>query len=162
MKLVGCLLIFVGGGCVWRIQMQERRRRRMILADLVLALRRMQEEIRMLRTPMPELLEKLAESCRQESAQLLRSAAKAAGQGKAVGAVWREQLTNLPLNRREQDILAGLSFQGDEETLCKELSFVAYELAKCAEERERCRPEEEKRATALCFSCAALMVILLI
>ena len=161
-KLLGSLLVFTGGGVVWWLQMQERRRRRAVLAELVLVLRRMQEEIRMMRTPMPELFRKLAEPCSQDTAGVLRAAASAVGQGGSVETVWREQLCRLPINQREQDILCEVSFCGDEESLCKELSFAAYELAKCAEELERSRPEEEKRTTALCFSGAALVVILLI
>lgn len=162
LKLLGSLLIFAGGACVWRLRIKEQRRRRTVLAELVLTLRHMQEEIRMMRTPMPELLKKMAESCGQETAQLLKAAATAAEQGETVGTVWRQQLLAFPLDKTERGILSGLSFQGDEEKLCKELSFAAYELAKCAEDLDRCRPEEEKRTTALCFSCAALVVILLI
>ena len=116
----------------------------------------------MMRTPMPELFRKLAEQCGCETGGVLRAAADASGRGEAVEIAWREQLCRLPLNRRELAALYELSFCGDEDALCKELSFAAYELAKCAEELERSRPEEEKRTTALCFSGAALVVILLI
>ena len=161
-KVLGSLLVFGGGGMFWRLQMQSRRSRRRILADLILALRRMQEEIRMVRPPLPELLEKLAEPCGSETGNLLREMAKAGAEGEAVDVVWRTGVCRLPLSEPEQEILLGLSFGGDETKVCKEISLVLYRLSNCAETLDRNRGEVEKREAALCFSGAALLVILLI
>jgi hypothetical protein len=62
---MGSLLVFAAGGLVWWIQQQERRRKGAVLADLASVLRQMQEEIRMMRTPMPELFRKLEKRCGQ-------------------------------------------------------------------------------------------------
>ena len=42
------------------------------------------------------------------------------------------------------------------------ISLAIYSMAQDAEEQTRRQPEEAKRATALCLSGAALLVILLI
>lgn len=161
-KVLGSLLVFGGGGMLWWFQMQSRRSRRRILADLMLVLRRMQEEIRMMRTPLPELLEQLAEPCGAETGKLLRDMAAAAVEGEAADIVWCKGVCGLPLSRQEREILSGLSFGGDEEKVCKEISLALYTLANHVEELDLSRAEEEKRAAALCFSGAALLVILLI
>ena len=75
---------------------------------------------------------------------------------------WRTGVSRLPVSQREKDLLLGLSFNGDEESVCKETALVLYGLSNCAEELEHSRAEEEKRTAALCFSSAALLVILLI
>lgn len=161
-KLVGSVCILMGGGLAWWLQLQERRRRRDTLADLITVLRQMNEEIRMARTPMPELLRKLSSGCGSETAELLRTTAAAVKQGVELEAAWRREIEQLPLAPRDREILHGLRFNGDEEKLCKGISLAIYQLAQSAEELERRRSEEEKRTTALCFSSAALLVILLI
>ena len=64
---------------------------------------------------------------------------------------------------RDREALAALgdSLHGDEGSVCKAISLVIYQLAKCLEETDRVRQQEEKRTAALCFSAALLMVILL-
>ena len=161
-KVLGSLLVFGGGGMFWWLQIQSRRRRRNVLADLMLALRRMQEEIRMMRPPLPELLGKLAEPCGEETGNLLREMAAAAVEGESVDVAWRTGVCRLPLSEAEHEILLGLSFCGDETKMCKEISLALYGLSNCAEELDHNCAEEEKRAAALCFAGAALLVILLI
>ena len=54
------------------------------------------------------------------------------------------------------------SLQGDEENACKGVSLARKTLQNSLKKLEDQRPDEDKRATALCFSAAALVVILLI
>ncbi len=163
-KLLGSLCIFSGGALAWWVQMAERRRKRDTLSDLLAALRRMAEEIRMARTPLPPLLDTLSRTCGPEAASFFRKTAEAARQGEDLPAAWREGAERLPLSEMDKAALAGLGkdIHGDEESACKAISIVAYELAKSAETAEQSRRSEEKQATALCFSAAALLVILLI
>lgn len=160
--LAGSVLILGGGLWAFLRVRGENRRRRNTLADLLGALERMGEEIRMARTPLPHLLERLAADCRPEAASLLRSAAKAARSGEDVGAVWRREAGALPLEPRDIEALRGLNLGGDEESVCHGISLVIHMLTKSLEESDARRPQEEKRTAALCFSAAALLVILLI
>ena len=57
---------------------------------------------------------------------------------------------------------AAASLQGDEEQLCRGLALASARLGDSLAERRRTQAEREKRTTALCFSAAALVVILLI
>lgn len=160
--LVGSVCILVGGLWAFLQIRRENRRRRNALSDLLLALERMGEEIRMARTPLPHLLERLAADCRPDAAGLLHAAAKAARAGEDVGAVWRREAGALPLEPRDLEALRGLDLGGDEESICHGIALVTHTLARSLEESDTRRPQEEKRTAALCFSAAALAVILLI
>ncbi|MCI8328349.1 MAG: hypothetical protein HFG02_01665 [Oscillibacter sp.] len=164
LKLLGSLLIACGGAFAWQLQRTERRRRRDTLSDLQRAFRRMGETVRMTRTPLPALLKSLAADCKEPVAAFFTAVSQAAGEGEELSKIWREQAETLPLNAADRAAVLNLVFdlQGDEEKVCKAISLVARELTEHAGEAERLRPETEKRAAALWFSAAALLVILLL
>lgn len=163
-KLLGSLCILSGGFLARWVQAAERRRRREALSDLLTALRRMAEEIRMARTPLPDLLERLSRDCGPDAAAFFRASADAVRQGMELSKAWAAAAEDLPLADGDKEELQdlGKDLRGDEETVCKAVSLVIYSLAKSAEEQDWRRPQEDRRATALCFSAAALLVILLI
>jgi len=164
LKLLGSLLIASGGVMAWRFQMSERRRRRDALDDLQTAFRRMGEEVRMARTPLPALLERLAGGCGPEAAAFFTAVSRAAGEGEALSPAWRRAAAALPLDGEDKSAVLALGdeLRGDEEKVCKAVSHAAWTLAKGAEKAERERPEKEKRAAALWFTASALLVILLL
>ena len=164
LKLLGSLCVASGGGLAWYVQRAERRRERDTLSDLQRAFRRMGEEVRMARTPLPDLLRVLAGDCEAPAAAFFEAVSRAAAGGESLPRVWREQAEALPLRETDRSAVSALSgdLQGDEEKVCKAISHVTHALADSAGEAERKRPEEEKRAAALWFSAAALLVILLI
>lgn len=164
LKLLGSLCVASGGTLAWYVQRAERRRERDTLSDLQRALRRMEEEIRMARTPLPALLKTLAGDCGEPASAFFQAVSRAAAGGENLPRVWREQAEALPLREMDKSAVSALSgdLQGDEEKVCKAISHVSHTLADSAGEAERKRPEEEKRAAALWFSAAALLVILLI
>ena len=118
----------------------------------------------MARTPLPSLLDALAKSCGPEGADFFHQAAETARRGGDLPAAWHHAAGGLPLEPGDREALAALgdSLHGDEESVCKAISLVIYQLAKSLEETDRVRQQEEKRTAALCFSAAVLMVILLI
>lgn len=164
LKLLGSLCILGGGVLARYAQAAERRREMDTLSDLLWALRRMAEEIRMARTPLPLLLERLSQGCGGEAEVFFRESSAAARRGEALGAAWRRGAERLPLPAASAAALKELgdSLSGDEETVCKGISLAVYALAKDVEERDRRRPEEARQSAALWFSGAALLVILLI
>ena len=164
LKLLGSLCVASGGVLAWYLQRAERRRGRDTLSDLQRAFRRMGEEVRMARTPLPALLNGLASDCGGPAAAFFTAVSQAAKTGEALPGVWREQAEALPLSQGDKLAVSALvqDLQGDEEKACKGISHVIYTLAQSAGEAERKRPEEEKRAAALWFSASALLVILLI
>lgn len=163
-KLLGSLCILSGGFMARCVQAAERRRKRDTLSGLLTALRRMAEEIRMARTTLPDLLERLSKDCGASASDFFRAAADAARQDGELSEAWASAADILPLADADKAVLQdlGKDLRGDEESVCKAISLVIYHLAKSAEEQERRRPQEDRRATALCFSAAALLVILLI
>ncbi|MCI9609904.1 MAG: hypothetical protein HFG07_06775 [Oscillibacter sp.] len=163
LKLLGSLCIASGGALSWYLQRAERRRERDARSDLQRAFRRMGEEVRLARTPMPALLKALAKDCGEPAAAFLEAVSRAAARGEGLPGVWREQAEALPLCERDKSAVFALAgdLQGDEEKVCKAIYHVTFLLAKSEEEAERKRPEEEKRAAALWFSASALLVILL-
>ena len=163
-KAVGSACVLAAGFLAWRDQMAERRRQRETILDLLTALRRMGETVRMTRTPLPVLLSSLAEDCGPDAAAFFRGGAEALARGEPVYGTWAHMAEVLPLPREDRRTLATLGgdLRGDEENICKAVSLAVCELTSCAGKLEQDRPAEEKRTTALCFSAAALLVILLI
>jgi stage III sporulation protein AB len=116
----------------------------------------------MARTPLPRLLEETARDCRGQAADLFFDAARAARQGEEVWTVWKAGAQALPICPQERDAVAALRLQGDEESVCNGISLAISRLEGYAEELARQERGEAQRSTALCFSGAALLVILLI
>lgn len=164
LKLMGSLCVASGGALAWHIQRAERLRRRDTLWELQRAFRRMAEEVRLARTPLPALLRSLAGDCEGPAAAFFKAVSQAAARGENLPQVWRDQAGGLPLLERDRSAVIALAkdLQGDEEKVCKGISHVTKTLEESAAELERKRPEEEKRAAALWFSASALLVILLI
>lgn len=164
LKLLGCLLIVSGGALAWYLQLAERRRKRNTMSGLQTAFRRMGEEVRMARTPLPKLLGALAADCGPEGAAFFAVVSEAAARGEGLTETWRRAAETLPLDEGAKAAVSelGKELQGDEEKVCKAISHAIYLLAQAAGEMERKRPEEERRAAALWFSASALLVILLI
>lgn len=164
LKILGSLCILGGGVLARYLQAAERRLEMDTLSDLLWALRRMAEEIRMARTPLPLLLERLSQGCGREAEAFFRAVSADTRRGEPLGDAWRWRTSSLPLSAASAAALAALGdgLSGDEESICKGISLAVYALAKDAEERSRRQPEEARQATALWFSGAALLVILLI
>ena len=164
LKVLGSACILGGGMLVRYLHALERRREMDTLSDLLSSLRKMAEEIRMARTPLPALLNHLDAGCGAEVGAFFRTAALSARQGRDLPATWRQGAEALPLSVDSGTALEELGNHlcGDEESICKAISLAIYSLAKDAEDCARRRPEEAKRTTALCLSGAALLVILLI
>lgn len=163
MKLMGSLLVFTSGGMVWTYRRQSRRRQRTLLGDLAAALDRMEAEIRLNRTPMPMLLNKLSETG-GEVAALFAGAARDMTAGEPPSDAWRRAVDTLPLSECGKRALLeiGTAMHGSEENICKAIELASDTLRDELSRLERQRPAEDRQTTALCFSAAALVVILLI
>ena len=82
LKVLGSACILGGGMLVRYLHALERRREMDTLSDLLSSLRKMAEEIRMARTPLPALLNHLAAGCGAEVGAFFRTAALSARQGR--------------------------------------------------------------------------------
>lgn len=163
-KLLGSLCVFAAGGMVWWSRRQERQKKRRLLSNLIAALGRMETEIRLTRIPLPRLLKRLAEGCGEETRAFFQDASRGLEAGETFAAAWNRAVEKLGLPDGDKQVLLTLqeTMQGDEMSACKGISLAMEKLRNRLKELDNQRPEEEKRATALCFSAAALVVILLI
>ncbi|MEG2175640.1 MAG: stage III sporulation protein AB [Oscillibacter sp.] len=164
LKGLGALCILLGGLLLRRYQMEHLRQEVDTLSDLLAALCRMAEEIRMTRTPLPRLLDHVGQGREQGVSAFFSTVSTAARQGGDVGETWRQAAEALPLGQESRVALLELGggLQGDEESICKAISLACMDLSRKLEELRLHRPETEKRTTALCLSATALLVILLI
>lgn len=163
-KFMGSTCILSGGLMTVLLQLRERRRTRTALADLLSALRRMGEEIRLCRTPLPRLLKTLSASCHEDAATFFTAVGDGVRCGEDAETLWRHRAFCLPLPVAAKQALSevGNALRGDEENMCKAISLAILVLEKCAAEWDKQQPETEKRTAALWLSGAVLLVILLI
>ena len=164
LKLTGALLILCAGVWAWRQQAAARRCSLETLADLITTLRRMGEEIRMRRTALPKLLPQLQRGRTPAVARFLETVAAGIRRGRPLPDSWGEAVEALPLREGDRALLReiGGDLHGDEENICKVILLTCDQLSKSLEAARGSQPEEEKRASALWLSGAALLVILLI
>lgn len=164
LKTLGALCILFGGLLLRRKQVTQLRREVDTLSDLLAALCRMAEEIRMARTPLPRLLEQLGRGRGTAVSAFFSSVSAIAQQGGNVAETWRQAVKELPIAIENQTALLelGRGLNGDEESVCKAISLACMDLSRNLDNLRRRQPEAEKRATALCLSATALLVILLI
>ena len=96
--------------------------------------------------------------------QLFERSAAALAAGRSPEIVWCQAVSCLPVSETDKRALSELvnALQGDEASACKGILLARKELQNSLSQLEKQRPDEEKRAAALCFSAAALLVILLI
>lgn len=161
MKVLGSSLILGAAFWGWWVQRRERTAVRRVRLELLSALGRMAEEIRLTRTPMPDLLEAAASDCSGAGETFFRSVSAAVREGETLGAAWKNAARELPLEEEERRALEGLTFEGDEERLCRAMTLCVSVLQRRAEETEKRRQEEEKRWAAL-WGCAGAMTVIVL
>ena len=161
-RALGCALVAGASLWGWQRQRAERRRRLDTLWALSAGLERMAEAIRLERTPLPRLLERLGRE--EAAADFFRRLSRALKQGQRAETAWRAEAEALPLSREDREALAEAAggLAGDEEQVCRALTAAAVRLRRSLEAERAASPEREKRSTALWLSGGALLVILLI
>lgn len=164
LKLLGSLCILVAGGIVRTFRVQAFRREVSVLCGMLSALEEMSDEIRLNRTPLPRLLRQVGRGRGADVAQFFQTAAAAASGGESLAETWQTTALALPLAKSEQTAIAelGKKLCGDEKEACKGILLACNQMRKTIDEKRRQQPDVEKRSTALCFSGAALLIILLI
>ena len=158
----GCIL---GAGLMLRMfHVQENRREISVLKDLLTALTRMENEIRLNRTPLPRMLEKLSANCGADVQKFFLAVRGALEKGELLPSAWRRAAGDLPISADGQASLAEVSQKlgGDEREICNGILFAGSSLKRELEEKLKGQADFEKRSTAICLSGAALLAILLI
>lgn len=158
-RVLGGLLVTGAALWGWQRQRTERRRRLDTLCAISSGLWRMAEAIRLERTPLPRLLERLG----RETA-FFRRLARSLSAGEAAESAWRRAAAETPLSPEDREALteAAGALSGDEDQVCRALRAAAERLRRSLEAERAAGPEREKRSAALWLSGGALLVILLI
>ena len=163
-RALGCALVAGAALWGWQRQRTERRRRLDTLWALSGGLERMAEAIRLERTPLPRLLERLGRDETAAGAVFFLHLGKALAAGEGAEAAWRAAAEPLPLAAEDREALAEAAggLAGDEEQVCRALTAAAARLRRSLEAERAASSEREKRSAALWLSGGALLVILLI
>ncbi len=164
LKLLGSLCVLTAGG--WALAQRRRDLRQELdtLRRLSAALEAMADNIRLERPPIPRLLDRAGSGREDPAACFFQTAAAALRRGEPLPAAWRDAAAVLPLPPRNRQTVADLGrvVSGDEVQACKGLQLASDSLRKRYEVLEQSRPQRERQGTALCFSAAALVIILLL
>ncbi|MBR4211699.1 MAG: stage III sporulation protein AB [Oscillibacter sp.] len=163
MKICGIACILVGALWGTRVSIGERRRRRGLLADLRAALARMGDEIRLARVPLPDLLERVAETCGADAAGFFRAVSAGIRRGLGPSGTWTEAADTLPLSDTDRATLREFAsvLRGDEEQIRTAAALLSGRLERSLRDMDDAAPADLRRSAALMFSAAALLVILL-
>lgn len=159
MKWLGSALIFCGGFWWWRLCLLGRRQEKQTLERLLMMLYQLREGIRMARLPLPQLLDRAA----QDEAffgEVLRELREQ----EELSEAWGLAAENLPLPPQSWKIWCwlGRHLTGDEQSVLQAMTYAEQIMA---QERQRLAEQEQevnRRTAAMCFSAAALAVILLV
>ena len=161
---LGCLLILSGGVGAEVLHARASRRLLETLEGFSGLFERMENEIRMNRTPLVQLMKRLLPGTRREVRQFLEAAVQAAEQGISLPGAWRRESARLTVDAHTRALIreVGDKLCGDEEGACRALHLAARQLAERAETLRRERGDKERRAAVLYVSAAAFLVILLL
>lgn len=159
MKWLGSVLVCGGGFWWWRVCLGERRRQQRTLERLLAALYQLREGVRMGRMPLPELLEQLADGERFFG-DVLRELRQREGLSQA----WKEAVDtlSLPPESRRAWCWLGSQLTGDEQHVLQTIGYTEQTLERQRRQMAEQQAEAERRTAAVCFSTAALLVILLL
>lgn len=163
-KLLGSTLILSGFSAVWLSELRRWRQELGSLNDLVAVLEEMSNGVRLTRTPLPRLFRRLGQARPGAVGDWLVGMSGALETGEGIRAVWANACKALPLEEEIQKTVGELGYKlsGDEEQICKAISLVGIQLTRELEEKRRRKRDWERQLTALCFSGAALLIILLL
>lgn len=164
MKALGSLFILAGFGAAWAGELRRWRRETETLSQLIAALEALSSRIRLTRTPLPRLLRELGRARQGAVAAWLTGLAESLERGEPLRPTWDAACRRLPVEDDVRETVAGLGYKlsGDEAEICKGIDLATGWLRKKLEERSRKKRDWTRQATAICFSGAALLIILLL
>ena len=159
MKLVGSVLVFCGGCWWYYIALKERGSRQKTLERLLGNLHEMREIVGGERLPLPQVLERLGEEGTYfgRVREMLRYS-------ESFEFCWSDAAKLLDLSKRNRSIWCWLGTQltGNEQSVIRALDFAERELEAERQKMMQESREVSQRKAVVCFSTAALLVILLL
>ena len=163
MKALGVVLVLAAAGGVWLRMLAGQRRELDTLRRLAALLARMEAEIQGRRTPLPRLLEELSQA-EPRLGPALRQILSGLWAGEALPELLGRCADTWGLSPWCRTALweLGCALGGDADPSAGALAFARQRVLEELEEKRRSQRERERGSAALCFSGAALVVILLL
>jgi len=163
-KALGSLFILVGFGAAWAGELRRWRQETETLSQLIAAMEALSSRIRLTRMPLPRLLRELGQVRQGAVAAWLTGLAESLERGEPLRTTWDAACRRLPVEDDVRETVAELGYKlsGDETEICKGIELATGWLRKKMEERSRKKRDWTRQATAVCFSGAALLIILLL
>lgn len=161
LRWFGGVLIVLGGVLARQRLVEGERLTQKTRRELAEALEAMEQEIRLLLTPVPKLLRR---RYGETADAFFASVSRALERGAPLAEGWRAsaEALALPPPERAQVASLGRSIGGGEESVCASLTLTATTLRRQYEEAERERSKRERLKTTLCLSASLLLLILLL
>ena len=150
---LGCLLILSGGVGAEVLHARASRRLLETLEGFSGLFERMENEIRMNRTPLVQLMKRLLPGARREVRQFLEAAVQAAEQGISLPGAWRRESARLTVDAHTRALIreVGDKLCGDEEGACRALRLASSWRSV----RRRCAGNAETKSGGLPFFMSA-------
>ena len=159
MKVVGVVLLLWGGGFARQVLIRKRRDLIVWGEELCRLLDCLEKGIAVYRRPLPDLLKQCRGECRL-LAPFLDEVISGLGERRAFDRVWREACNWVPDGYRPLIAPLGDSLtEGEREDL---LILTREEVRRYAAEERRRLGEHSRLITAVCFSAALLVAVVLI
>ena len=159
MKILGALLVLLGGLSLRCALLRRRRERTEAGEELCRCLDRLRRGIFVLRLPLPRLVEECRQECRL-TAPFWGALALAMASQTPFPAAWREALRQLgePYAALMAPVGQALT-AGEREDL---INLAREEVYRAVQEERRQRGEQARLITALCLSGALLLIVVLL
>lgn len=161
-RLSGALLLALAGAALGLERSAQVRRRARVLSALCAALGVMEEEISLLRTPLPELFARLAERGGEELRGFF--AALSVSDGRPVSEKWGECVSALPLDGEGRETLRSLALslgRYDAQSQCAQIGLVRARLERMTQEARSERDGRAKTYVGLGLSLGAMAAVIL-
>lgn len=155
-KVVGALLLVVGGGYLCADRIVGRRKEIQLLYELATAMESMEGMIRWEKVVLPVALER--QCSRENCGGMFSHILDLMKDEMTLQEAWEKGVCPFPI---AEDILCRLEFSGDETRIIGQLHMVVQQLRQRAEQRSARRGESERLSVAVCASAVGLLAILL-
>lgn len=165
MKLMGTIFLAVGCGLFLRDHIRAERRKTRLLKEMAQAFSFMAGEIRCSLAPIPRLMRLCREKCGKISAAFFQAVEEALSCGESLESAWEKGCLALELPEgggKEAIAALGTAFTHDEEAVLRHLDEAERRLSAEAAQRRGIQREKEKLWTALCFSGAGLLWLMIV
>lgn len=155
-KVVGALLLVMGGGYLCAERIVRRRKEIQLLYELAIALESIEGMIRWEKVVLPVALER---QCSRENCGKIFSYILDLVKGElTLQDAWNKAFSRIAI---AGDILCRMEFSGDETRITGQLHMAAQQMRQRAEQQSAGRGESEKLSVAVCVSSVGLLAILL-